>query len=105
MSATHEANRTGSELESASQSVDSGNKAEHVPTLPGVEVDQERTLDGEKKITLSEQLALEHARIFPDDTTPLRICFAADDKDNPRNWSVGWKWYLSVLVAWLNFVL
>lgn len=101
----HKGSRTESDLESASQSPNSGNKAEHVQTLPGVEVDQERTLDGEKKITLSEQIALEHARAFPEDTTPLRICFAKDDKDNPRNWSRKWKWYLSLLVGWLNFSL
>jgi hypothetical protein len=74
------------------------------PTLPGVEVDTEKTATGEKNLSLSAEQTLQHARTFPQDKTPLYICFGQNDKDNPRNFPKWKKWYISAFVAWLNFL-
>jgi hypothetical protein len=73
-------------------------------TLPGADVDTEKTAAGVKKLSHSEEQTLQHARTFPQDKTPLHICFDENDKDNPRNFPKWKKWYISAFVAWLNFL-
>jgi len=73
-------------------------------TLPGVDVDTEKTATGEKTLSLSEEQTLQHARTFPQDKTPLYICFGQNDKETPRNFPKWKKWYISTFVAWLNFL-
>lgn len=65
--------------------------------------DVEKTATDGRKMTLAEAGALEHARASPNDDTPLYICFGDDDKDCPRNFSKAKKWYITLVVRWLNF--
>lgn len=74
------------------------------PTLPGIDVDIEKTASGDNRITLPEDAAFEHSRTFPEDRTQLRLCFSANDPDNPRNWSRAKKWYITLFVCWMNFL-
>lgn len=51
---------------------------------------------------LNEEQALDWCRKYPDSTEEIYITYSQDDKDNPRNWGKGRKWYITCLVAMSN---
>lgn len=51
---------------------------------------------------LSEEKALEWCRKHPNSSEEIYITYSEDDKDNPRNWGKGWKWYITCLVSMSN---
>lgn len=54
------------------------------------------------RLWLTEDQAYARALLHPNDTRPVYIIYAPDDKDNPRNWSMAKKWYITCFVSWLN---
>lgn len=57
-------------------------------------------IDG--RLWLTEDEAYARAKSHPNDTRPIYIIYAPDDKDNPRNWGYARKWYITCFVSWLN---
>ena len=57
---------------------------------------------GPSKLMLSEAQALARAQALPDDKEPIYLTFSLDDKENPRNWSHGKKYYITAFVSMLN---
>lgn len=55
-----------------------------------------------QRLWLSEDEAYHHAKAHPDETREIFITFAPNDKDNPRNWSRGRKWYITFFASSLN---
>ncbi|GFF48771.1 uncharacterized transporter C794.04c [Aspergillus lentulus] len=53
-------------------------------------------------LVLSEEQALARARHSPEEALPIRIAFANDDRDYPRNWGKLRKWYITFFVSMLN---
>ncbi|KAF4158046.1 hypothetical protein CNMCM6936_003680 [Aspergillus lentulus] len=53
-------------------------------------------------LVLSEEQALARARHSPEEALPIRIAFAHDDRDYPRNWGTLRKWYITFFVSMLN---
>ncbi|KAH8755703.1 major facilitator superfamily domain-containing protein [Diaporthe sp. PMI_573] len=51
---------------------------------------------------LSEEEALQHARVHPDDEQPVYLIYSFTDRDNPRNWPRWKKWYITCFVSMLN---
>lgn len=56
----------------------------------------------EGKLVLTEDEALDRARKFPKDKEPIYLCYSTTDRDNPRNWSKGKRWWVTCLVCWFN---
>lgn len=56
------------------------------------------------KLAYSEEEALANARANPEETLPVYLTFAPDDKDNPRNWADWRKWYITCFASMLNVV-
>ncbi|MCJ1420106.1 hypothetical protein MMC32_006463 [Xylographa parallela] len=54
------------------------------------------------KLMLSEEEALARAQDHPQDEEPIYLTFSKDDKENPRNWTHGKKYYITILVSTLN---
>ncbi|MCJ1401335.1 hypothetical protein MMC11_004547 [Xylographa trunciseda] len=54
------------------------------------------------KLMLSEEEALARAQDHPQDKEPIYLTFSKDDKENPRNWTHGKKYYITILVSTLN---
>lgn len=76
------------------------------PANSDPDLDPEKTaVDSGNKLVLSEEESRTHIDNHPEDKTPLFVCFARDDKDNPRNFPAGKKWYITITAAWLNVVL
>ncbi|KUI71669.1 hypothetical protein VM1G_07090 [Cytospora mali] len=63
---------------------------------------QYTTSDG--RIFLSEELALDRARQYPDENESIYLVYSAHDKDNPRNWPRWKKWYITCFVSMLNIL-
>lgn len=55
-----------------------------------------------QKLALTEEDALAHRRNSPDDDESIYIIYGPDDKDNPRNWSIGRKYYVASFASALN---
>ena len=55
-------------------------------------------------LVASEEQALALARASPDKALPIWLTFSADDRDNPRNFGKWRKWYITVMVSFLNVV-
>ena len=80
-------------------------------TLPGEKTQSDEFQDVEKNtdacrqsraLLLSEEEALEKARSNPNEALPIRITYAVNDRDNPRNWPKWRKWYITCVVSMLN---
>ena len=54
------------------------------------------------RLWLTEDEAYARARSMPNDTRPVYIIYAPDDRDNPRNWGTVRKWYITCFCSWLN---
>ena len=54
------------------------------------------------RLWLSEDEAYARAKANPNDTRPMYIIFSPDDKDNPRNWGMAKKWYITCFASSLN---
>jgi len=54
------------------------------------------------RVIASEDDAYERARKEPQDKRPIYVVFAPDDRDNPRNWNKGKKWYITCFASFLN---
>ena len=54
------------------------------------------------KLMLSEEEALARAQDHPQDKEPIYLTFSKGDKENPRNWTHGKKYYITILVSTLN---
>lgn len=55
-------------------------------------------------LVLSEDQALAKARSSPNDALPIVITYGLNDRDNPRNWPKWKKWYITILVSFLNVI-
>lgn len=51
---------------------------------------------------LNEEEALDWCRKYPNSAEAIYITYSQDDKDNPRNWGLGRKWYITCLVSMSN---
>lgn len=57
---------------------------------------------GAKKLYLSEEEAMRRARGYPGDKLPVYLTYSVNDKENPRSWSLGRKWFITCFVSLLN---
>ena len=60
--------------------------------------------NAKSKLPLSADEALSRARTYPEETLPIYLTFAPDDKENPRNWPKWRKWYITCFASMLNVV-
>ncbi|KAF2089142.1 MFS general substrate transporter [Saccharata proteae CBS 121410] len=51
---------------------------------------------------LSEDEALRRAKELPNDTEPVYLTYAVNDRDNPRNWPKWKRWYITCFACILN---
>lgn len=51
---------------------------------------------------LNEEQALDWCRKYPGSEEEIYITYSQDDKDNPRNWGLYRKWYITCLVSMAN---
>lgn len=56
----------------------------------------------EGRLILTEDEALDRARKYPKDKEPIYLCYSTTDRDNPRNWTKGKRWWVTCLVCWFN---
>lgn len=67
-----------------------------------------RIEEGEKGaregLLLSEEEIIARVKANPDDSTPLYLTWAPDDKTNPRNWPKYKKWQITCFASFLNFL-
>lgn len=56
------------------------------------------------RVVVSEEQAYKRARTQSEDNSPIYVVFAPDDKDNPRDWGKGKKWYITCFVSFLNIM-
>lgn len=56
------------------------------------------------KLYLSEEEAYLRALSKPDDKRPMYIIYAPQDLDNPRNWNIGKKWYITIIASLANVI-
>ncbi|GME28937.1 putative polyamine transporter [Neofusicoccum parvum] len=54
------------------------------------------------RVLLSEQQALRRAIELPNDTEPVYLTYAFDDKENPRNFPKWKKWWITCFASMLN---
>jgi len=54
------------------------------------------------RVVLTEEEAYARGRAQPGDSRAMYVVFAPDDKDNPRNWNKGKKWYITCFASFLN---
>ncbi|PWN43247.1 MFS general substrate transporter [Ceraceosorus guamensis] len=92
----------------ASQTVEKGSGLEREgsdQTATGVPLRTERS--HEKGRTPSPGISAAHGAWYKthEDGTKIITFAGEDDKDNPRNWSRGKKWYLTLLCSWLNILV
>lgn len=59
---------------------------------------------GEGRLLLTEEQALERARKNPNESEPIYLTFSWHDKDNPRNWPKWKKWYITCFASALNIL-
>ncbi|KAF1989720.1 polyamine transporter [Aulographum hederae CBS 113979] len=57
-----------------------------------------------KESESTEEDALARAKACPNEALDIRLVYAPNDHDNPRNWPKLRRWYISIFVSWLNIL-
>jgi len=74
------------------------------PSPPSTDVETYSKSEGQVAQVLNEAEALAYARAHPDSTTPIFVTFAKNDLENPREYALWKKWYITCFVSFLNIL-
>lgn len=76
----------------------------HPSDVEKEDIELNQVSNTQSKLALSEDEALVRARANPQESLPIYLTFAPDDKDSPRNWPKWRRWYITCFVSMLNVV-
>lgn len=65
---------------------------------------EEGEKDGKMGLLLTEEEIVARVKANPDDSTPMYLTWAPNDKTNPRNWPKYKKWQITCFASFLNFL-